>query len=79
MKKIKTIKLYKGIEIPKIWIGTYSLNHFQLVKVLLAVTHYGYRLIDTTRGYSNEPWIGRSFLINPIDRNRLFVTTESGN
>ena len=81
--KYPTIKLYNGVEMPFMGIGTNWMNYKQLLPVMEAGIKAGFRAIDTARDYGNEPVVGdalRATLKSTgLRREDVFVTTKIGN
>lgn len=80
---MNTIKLYNGIEMPCMGIGTNWMDYKKLRPIIQYGYKLGYRAIDTARDYGNEPIVGKVIhdLIQEkiIERDKLFITTKIGN
>lgn len=78
-----TIKLYNGVEMPFMGIGTNWMNYNQLLPVVKAGFETGFRAIDTARDYGNEPVVGdvlkTALASSGLRRENVFVTTKIGN
>jgi diketogulonate reductase-like aldo/keto reductase len=72
-------KLYNGIEMPDIGLGTASANDDELIDAIKYAVSVGYRLIDTAATYGNEKAVGVAISRCGIDRNDLFVTSKLRN
>ena len=74
-----TIKLLNGMEVPKIFFGTYHVkDHDDMGEVLQYAYDAGYRALDTASFYANEDMIGAA-----LDRmgvkEEMIVTTKVWN
>ncbi len=80
MNSIKdTFKLYNGVEIPCMGLGTWqSKDEAATLSVLSALSH-GYRLIDTAAAYGNEKGVGEGVNTSGLDRKEIFVTSKLRN
>ena len=78
-----TIKLYNGVEMPFMGIGTNWMSYKQLLPVMEAGVKAGFRAIDTARDYGNEPVVGdalkTTLASTGLRREDIFVTTKIGN
>ncbi|MEJ2614039.1 MAG: aldo/keto reductase [Ignavibacteriaceae bacterium] len=72
-------KLYNGIEIPNIGLGTYGLRGKTAHESVNAALEAGYRLIDTAESYYNEKEVGEAIKNSRIPRDEIFVTTKLAN
>ena len=70
-------KLYNGVEIPAIGLGTWQVadgeEAYNSVKWALEA---GYRHIDTAYAYGNEKSVGKAIKDSKIDRKEIFITTK---
>lgn len=77
------IKLYNGVEMPFMGIGTNWMNYEQLLPVMKAGINAGFRAIDTARDYGNESVVGdalkETLIFTGLRREEVFVTTKIGN
>ena len=80
MKSIQdTYKLYNGVEIPCVGLGTWqSSNETAKLSVLAALSH-GYKLIDTAAAYGNELGVGAGLKASGLKREEYFVTSKLRN
>ena len=80
MKSIQdTYKLYNGVEIPFVGLGTWqSSNETAKLSVLAALSH-GYKLIDTAAAYGNELGVGAGLKASGLKREEYFVTSKLRN
>lgn len=77
---MKTVKLYNGVGIPLIGLGTYQLKMgLQTYKTVLSSLEMGYRHIDTARIYLNERSVGKAIKNSGLPREQIFVTTKMWN
>ena len=74
-----TFKLYNGVEIPCMGLGTWqSKDEVARISVLSALSH-GYRLIDTAAAYGNECGVGAGIKDSGMKREEIFVTSKLRN
>jgi diketogulonate reductase-like aldo/keto reductase len=62
-KKVPSLKLYNGKQIPVVGLGTFGSDHMSHDKIGEAVKYAienGYRLIDCAKVYCNEPQVGKA-------------------
>ena len=80
MNKITdTFKLYNGVEIPCMGLGTWqSKDETARISVLSALSH-DYRLIDTAAAYGNERGVGAGIKDSGLKREEIFVTSKLRN
>lgn len=80
MNKITdTFKLYNGVEIPCMGLGTWqSKDEIAKISVLAALSH-DYRLIDTAAAYGNERGVGEGIKESGLKREEIFVTSKLRN
>lgn len=80
MNKITdTFKLYNGVEIPCIGLGTWqSKDEVAKLSVLSALSH-DYRLVDTAAAYGNERGVGQGIKESGLKRDEIFVTSKLRN
>ena len=80
MKKITdTFKMYNGVEIPCVGLGTWKCKDEEArISVLSALSH-GYRLIDTAAAYGNERGVGQGIKDSGLKREEIFVTSKLRN
>lgn len=77
---METVKLYGGIELPRIGMGTWQLTDRQLLKSLISAGYeLGYRMIDTAAAYSNEISISRAILEAGILREDIMISDKVWN
>lgn len=74
-----TYKLYNGVEIPCMGLGTWqSKDEIAKLSVLAAMSHE-YRLIDTAAAYGNERGVGAGIKECGLKREEIFVTSKLRN
>lgn len=82
MSSIPCFKLYNGVNIPSMGLGTYGLNEVTMVSSIKASYEAGATLIDTASSYNNEQFIGKAIKIlnekNVLKREELFIETKVG-
>ena len=66
----------KGVQVPALGLGTYSLRGQQCVELVRTALNIGYRHIDTARMYGNEAEVGRAVQDSGVDRGDIFITTK---
>ena len=72
-------KLYNGVEIPCMGLGTWqSKDEIAKLSVLAAMSHE-YRLIDTAAAYGNERGVGAGIKECSLKREEIFVTSKLRN
>lgn len=77
MNKIpKTIKLYNGVEIPRIGLGVWKIDNSKVDQVISWAIETGYRHIDTACAYRNENGVGLGIRQSNLNRQDIFVTTK---
>jgi len=77
---MKAKKLYNGVTIPNIGIGTWQINNKEdLKKIIIRGIECEYSLIDTAAAYCNEIAIGKALKESEIDRNKLFISGKVWN
>ncbi len=72
-----TVELNSGIAMPRFGLGTARLTDpgeaSQAVKTAIQA---GYRLIDTSKNYDNEEYVGRGIRESGVPEEEIFVTTK---
>ena len=63
-------------EVPRIGLGTWSLNGQKCYDTVRMAIDLGYRHIDTAEMYSNEREIGRAIKDSKVPRSAFFLTTK---
>ena len=68
--------LSNGVQIPKLGLGTWSIEDDQAPQAVRDAVAVGYRHIDTAQAYANERGVGEGIRTCGIARDQLFVTTK---
>jgi len=66
----------QGIQMPRLGLGTFSLNGKACVDGIQDAIAMGYRHIDTAQAYNNEQEVGDGIRASGIGRDALFITTK---
>ncbi len=74
------IRLYNGVEVPVLGIGTFMISPEDAEKSVYAALKGGYRMIDTANAYMNEEAVGkvlaRAIRDDIVKREEVFVSTK---
>ncbi len=74
------IRLYNGVEVPVLGIGTFMISPEDAEKSVYAALNGGYRMIDTANAYMNEEAVGkalaRAIRDGIVKREEVFVSTK---
>ena len=77
---MESIKLYNGVEVPVLGIGTFMISPEDTEKSVYAALKLGYRMIDTANAYMNEEAVGKALkkAVNDgiVAREEVFVSTK---
>jgi diketogulonate reductase-like aldo/keto reductase len=77
---MESIRLYNGVEVPVLGIGTFMISPEDTEKSVYAALKLGYRMIDTANAYMNEEAVGKALkkAINEgiVTREEVFVSTK---
>jgi 2,5-diketo-D-gluconate reductase A len=73
---IPSVTLNNGVQMPRLGLGTMTLNGDVGVKCVADAISMGYRLIDTAMIYGTEPEVGAGIRQSGIDRRELFITSK---
>lgn len=80
MNKITdTFKIYNGIKIPCMGLGTWQSKDDTATSAVLSALSLGYRLIDTAAAYGNEKGVGKGIRQSDLKREEIFVTSKLRN
>lgn len=80
MKSLKdTYKIYNGVGIPCVGLGTWKSNDETAKLAVLSALSLGYRLIDTAAAYGNERGVGAGIAASGLAREEVFVTSKLRN
>ena len=74
-----TFKLYNGVEIPCMGLGTWQSPDETAKNAVLSALSLGYRLIDTAAAYGNERGVGAGIASSGLKREEVFVTSKLRN
>jgi diketogulonate reductase-like aldo/keto reductase len=66
----------RGVEIPKLGLGTWQLSGEECVEAVRDAIELGYRHIDTARAYGNEAQVGQGLHDSGVNRDEIFLTTK---
>lgn len=58
---METIKLYNGVEMPKLGYGVFMVSPGECERCVSDALSVGYRLIDTAQAYQNEEGVGNAW------------------
>lgn len=72
----ENFKLYNGIEIPKLGLGTWFANGDEAIDIVKKSVNAGYRLIDSAQAYQNEKEMGEGIRNSGVAREDIFITTK---
>ncbi len=75
-KNMENYKLYNGILIPKIGLGTWQSAYDDCYNACLCALKCGYRHIDTALVYENEGAVGKALEDSGLKREEVFITTK---
>lgn len=70
------IRLNNDVRMPAFGLGTWQIPARQTPGAVLWALQTGYRLIDTSLNYWNEPEVGQAVRHSGLDREEVFVTTK---
>jgi diketogulonate reductase-like aldo/keto reductase len=77
------LKLYNGIELPSIGLGTWQLEGDECEQAVFDAIEIGYRHIDSAEAYRNEIQVGRGIKraidAGLVSRSDLFIATKLSN
>lgn len=77
---IPTFKLYNGVEVPAIGLGTFLAKDGEEVsRSVREAISVGYRSIDTAMIYLNETGVGKGMRESGIPRSEIYLTTKLWN
>jgi 2,5-diketo-D-gluconate reductase A len=71
-----TFVLPGGSEMPALGLGTWQLTGDAAERGVEHALAIGYRLIDTSGDYGNQPQIGRALRASRVDRDEVFLITK---
>ncbi|MCL5736898.1 MAG: aldo/keto reductase [Actinobacteria bacterium] len=70
------VTLNNGVQMPVIGFGTWQVPARQAREAVRWALQAGYRLIDTSLNYWNEPEVGQAIRESGLQREEIFVTTK---
>ena len=70
------VRLRNGVQMPIFGLGTTHNGGYNHKAVVHALSHCGYRLIDTAKRYGTEAYVGQAVIDSGIDRDDVFLTTK---
>lgn len=77
---MEQVRLYNGVEVPVLGIGTFMISPEDTEKSVYAALKLGYRMIDTANAYMNEEAVGKAlakaFADGIVTRKEVFVSTK---
>ncbi len=77
---METIKLYNGVEVPSLGLGTFMISPKDTEKSVYSALKLGYRMIDTANAYMNEEAVGkglaRAIAEGIVTREEVFISTK---
>src|SRR5882724_10827026 len=71
-----TVILRRGAVMPRLGLGTASMDDAAAERAVVSAIQAGYRLIDTAENYKNEVGVGRGLKASGIARADVFITTK---
>ena len=71
-----SIKLYNGVDIPRLGFGTWLVNNEVAPEVVKLALEVGYIHIDSAQAYGNEEGVGIALRNSGIDRKNIFITSK---
>ncbi len=74
-----TVRLSNGLEMPVLGLGTYRSRGEECVQAVRWALGEGYRLIDTSLAYWNEPEVARGIEESGVPRDQVFITSKLEN
>ena len=75
-KKMETIRLSNGVEMPLLGYGVFLVSPDECERCVTDALSVGYRLIDTAQAYRNEEAVGNAWRKSGIRREDLFLVTK---
>jgi diketogulonate reductase-like aldo/keto reductase len=74
--RANTLTLASGAVMPALGLGTWQLTGDAAAVGVQHALEVGYRLIDTSGDYANQPQIGRVVRSGPLARDEIFLTSK---
>ncbi len=75
-KKMETIKLNNGVEMPQLGYGVYQVSPEEAERCVTDALNVGYRLIDTAQAYRNEVGVGVAINKSGLKREDIFLVDK---
>ena len=72
----KTLKLYNGVSIPQLGLGTWLIKNGDAKEAVKNALLLGYRHIDTAEAYGNEEGVGLGIKESGVKREEIFLQTK---
>lgn len=76
MKKMKSVILSNGVEMPQLGYGVYQVAPEACERCVADAISVGYRLIDTAQAYGNEEGVGAAVQNSGLPRRDFFLVTK---
>lgn len=73
---LETTTLASGVKMPSLGLGTWQLTGEDARRGVEHALEIGYRLIDTSGDYGNQPEIGAAVRSSPVDRDEIFLVSK---
>ncbi len=70
------LKLYNGVEVPILGLGTWCIDDDKVAEAVRAAIKIGYRHIDTAEAYENERGVGEGIRTCGLPREEIFLQTK---
>ena len=70
------LKLYNGVEIPVLGLGTWFIDDDKVAEAVRNAIKIGYRHIDTAEAYGNERGVGEGIKTCGLAREKIFLQTK---
>ena len=74
--RARTVTLATGTEKPVIGLGTWNMTGEEAVAGVRHALELGYRMIDTSGDYGNQPEVGEGMRSAPVDRDQVFLVSK---
>lgn len=76
MELSATLKLAGGAEMPPIGLGTWQLTGKEALQRTHDALEAGYRMIDTSGDYNNQPQIGEALSKSRVERSNTYIVSK---
>src|SRR3954447_13793711 len=77
--EVPNLDLAGGVSIPQFGLGVFQVPPEQTVENVTRAIEFGYRHIDTAKGYGNEAEVGQAVHASGLPREEFFITTKLAN